>query len=58
MRPDPATKELTLVGLHPGVAVADVRQATGWDLRVADDVEETAAPTVIELEVLRNLQAA
>lgn len=58
LRPDPATKELTLVGVHPGVAVADVRQATGWDLRVADDVEETAAPTAIELEVLRRLQAA
>jgi glutaconate CoA-transferase subunit B len=58
LRPDPTTKELTLVGLHPGVAAADVRQATGWDLRVADDVEETPAPTATELEVLRRLQAA
>jgi glutaconate CoA-transferase, subunit B len=58
MRPDPETKELTLAGLHPGVTVADVRKATGWELRVADDVEQTAAPTTTELEVLRKLQAA
>lgn len=33
LEPDPITRELTLVGVHPGVEVADVRAATGWDLR-------------------------
>ena len=35
---EPRDGELTLVATHPGVAVEDVTAATGWDLRVADDV--------------------
>ena len=56
LRPDPATCELTLDAVHPGVAVDDVRAATGWDLRVADDLQVTPPPTATELEVLRDLQ--
>src|SRR6478735_1463617 len=37
--------ELTLVSIHPGVNVEDVRAATGWELRVAYDVGETEAPS-------------
>ena len=42
---EPRDGELTLVATHPGVAVEDVTAATGWDLRVADDVRETVPPT-------------
>lgn len=56
LRPDPDTCELTLSAVHPGVDVADVRAATGWDLRVADDLETTDPPTDDELAVLRELQ--
>lgn len=56
LRPDPDTCELTLRAVHSGVDVADVRAATGWDLRVADDLETTDPPTDEELAVLRELQ--
>ena len=58
LTPDPATGELTLTQRHPGVDVADVRAATGWDLAVADDVALGQPPTTGELEVLRDLEAA
>jgi glutaconate CoA-transferase subunit B len=58
LRPDPASKELVLVSVHPGVTVDQVRDATGWELRVADDVDETAPPTAEELTVMRELKAA
>jgi glutaconate CoA-transferase subunit B len=48
--------ELTLVTVHPGVAVEDVRAATGWDLRVDDDLSVTDPPTDEELVALRALK--
>lgn len=57
LRPDAVTKELTLVSVHPGVDVADVREATGWDLQIADRLTTTAPPSAAELEVLRKLTA-
>lgn len=58
LRPDPVSKELTLTSVHPGVTVDEVREATGWELLVAADVVETAAPTADELRVMRELRAA
>ena len=55
LEPDPDTRELTLTRVHPGVEVADVLAATGWDLRVAPSVGTTAPPTERELTVLRGL---
>ncbi len=55
MRPDPETKDLTLTALHPGATLEGAREATGWDLRVAEDLGETAAPTDEELAALRGL---
>ena len=53
---EPRDGELTLTHVHPGVRADDVRSATGWELRVADDVDETQAPTTHELEALRALR--
>jgi glutaconate CoA-transferase subunit B len=58
LEPDAASRELTLVSLHPGVTVDDVRDATSWDLAVADEVAATPEPTEDELTLLRELQAA
>lgn len=58
LRPDPATRELTLTEVHPGVPVEEVRAATGWALAVAPDVRTSAPPTSEELAVLRRLEAA
>ncbi|GAA2107418.1 CoA-transferase subunit beta [Streptomyces synnematoformans] len=58
LRPDPATAELVLAELHPGVSAEQARAATGWRLRTADAVGTTAAPTAAELRTLRALKAA
>jgi glutaconate CoA-transferase, subunit B len=55
LRPDPATCELVMTSLHPGVSVEDVRDATGWPLVISDDLAETEAPTEKELTALRDL---
>src|SRR3954470_24080839 len=46
---EPRDGELTLTCLHPGVKIDDARAATGWELRVADEVGQTAPPTDDEL---------
>jgi glutaconate CoA-transferase subunit B len=56
LRADSESRELTLTQVHPGVSVDQAREATGWDLRVADDVSETKPPSEEELRVLRELQ--
>ena len=56
LEPDPATRELTLTHLHPGVEADDVRAATGWELRVAAEPAVTQPPTDAELAALRRLK--
>jgi glutaconate CoA-transferase subunit B len=55
LEPDPQTKELVLTQLHEGVEVEQAREATGWELRVADEVVITGPPTSEELDALREL---
>jgi len=57
LEPDPDTCELTLTHLHPGVDVDQVRDHTGWPLRIADPVRTTPAPTTEELRTLRAMVA-
>ena len=57
LRPDLETRELTLVALHPGATVEQAKEATGWQLRVAADLDTTEPPTEDELGVLRDLHA-
>jgi glutaconate CoA-transferase subunit B len=57
MRPDPRTRELTVVSLHPGVTREQVAEKTGWPIQFADALEETPPPTPHELSTLRDLQA-
>jgi glutaconate CoA-transferase subunit B len=51
---DPDTGEMVLLAVHPGVTVQDARAATGWDLRVADDLQVTPDPTDTELRLIRD----
>jgi glutaconate CoA-transferase subunit B len=55
---EPRDGELTLTKTHPGVEPDEARAATGWELRVADDLAQTEAPTAAELEALRGLRTA
>ncbi len=54
LTPDPVTKEFILTRLHPYSTVSEVRNNTGWDLKVSDQLEESLPPTDEELNVLRN----
>ena len=56
MEPDPETRELTVTRMHPGVTRDHVQAATGWPIRFASEVRETAAPSEDELAVLRHLR--
>ena len=51
------TREFEVVSLHPGITREQVRSATGWDVRFGETVVETQAPTMNELETLRDLNA-
>ena len=52
---DPESRRLRLASVHPGVAVSDVQEKTGFELIVPDAVPETAPPTEAELAALRRL---
>ena len=53
---EPREGELTLTAVHPGASADEARAATGWELRVANDLGDTLPPTVAELAALRALQ--
>src|SRR3989440_11238609 len=54
---EPRDGELTLVATHPGVTTDEARAATGWDLRVSAELQETEPPRPEEIDALRVLQA-
>lgn len=53
LRNDPTTCEFVLTAVHPGIDVADVKKATGWDLRVSSELTVTSPPSDNELAALR-----
>lgn len=57
MKPDAETRELVVVSLHPGVTREDVIEATGWEIRFADQLGTTPEPDDNELSILRELKA-
>jgi glutaconate CoA-transferase subunit B len=58
LEPDPATRELVMTELYPDVDADDAREATGWDLKVANEPRAVEPPTNEELEALRALEPA
>ena len=55
--PDPQSKEMTVVSIHPGVSREQIDGNTGWKIRYADRIGETPAPTAAELAALREIHA-
>jgi glutaconate CoA-transferase subunit B len=55
LEPRGEERELTLTSVHPGVDADQARDATGWDLRVADELSVSLPPTEAELTALRAL---
>ena len=58
LEPSPGTGELRLTELYPDVTADDAREATGWELEVADDLKTVSPPSAEELEALRTLVPA
>jgi glutaconate CoA-transferase subunit B len=55
LEPDPATRELTVASIHPGVERAAIEAATGWPIRYFSRVRTTDPPSAGELSTLREL---
>ena len=51
--PTLATGEMTLVTLHPGMTLDDVRANMGWEPKVSPELGETPEPTPLELGLIR-----
>ena len=50
-----ADHSMRLRSVHPGISVADVQSATGFELVIDGDVRETSQPTAEEIEVIELL---
>ncbi len=50
---DPESKRMRLESVHPGVAVDTVKQKTGFDLLIPDEIEETPPPTPEQVALIR-----
>ena len=51
---DEKTKRMRLTSIHPGVDFDTVKESTGFELIIPENVQETNPPTVKEINVLRN----
>ena len=47
-----------MTALYPDVTPEEAREATGWKLRLADELRPVQPPSVEELEALRALKPA
>jgi len=52
---EPESGRLRLKSVHPGVTVEEVVAATGFELLIPEDVQETRLPTRDELELIRTV---
>ncbi len=50
---EPESKRMMLLSVHPGVTVEQVIENTGFELLIPENVPVTAAPTEMELAILR-----
>jgi len=46
--------EMVLTSIHPGCTIEQVRENTGWDVAIAEDLKMTEPPTSEELNVIRD----
>lgn len=49
------TQRMRIRSTHPGVTIDDITAATGFDLIITDEVEETRMPTPEELRLIREV---
>ncbi|MBD2750147.1 CoA-transferase subunit beta [Microvirga sp. BT688] len=56
-KPDPETKEFTVISMHRGVTRDRIQDTCGWKVRFSERLEETPPPSELEITTLRELQA-
>ena len=47
--------EMMLTSIHPGCTIEQVRENTGWEVAIAQDLKITEAPTAEELRTIREM---
>ena len=47
--------ELVLTTIHPGCTIEQVRENTGWQVAIAENLRVTEPPTTEELSVIRDM---
>ena len=52
---DPQSKKMSLQALHTGATVDEVRERTGFEMMIPDEIPFTEEPTEEELRILREL---
>ena len=52
---DKKTRRMQVESLHPGATVEAVKERTGFELIIPDDLPFTEPPTAQELKILREL---
>jgi glutaconate CoA-transferase subunit B len=57
LQPDPETREFVLTEIYPGSSVHEVKDRTGWELRISDNLKQLMLPSATELTALRLLLA-
>ncbi len=57
LRPDPVSKEFYLDAYFPFTSVEEVRESTGWELKVSPEVKTVPEPSEKELACLREVDA-
>lgn len=56
LQPHPDSKEFELTAIHPNVTINEVKENTGWNLKISNDLKVTEAPSDAYLKILRELQ--
>lgn len=55
---DKVTKEMYLAQIHPGVKVEAIKKIVPWELKIAEDLSQTEAPTEEEIKFIRHFSPA
>jgi acyl CoA:acetate/3-ketoacid CoA transferase beta subunit len=50
---DDSTKRMNVGSIHPGINIEEIKNSTGFDLMIPEDLKETKPPTVKEIKALR-----
>ena len=55
---DKESKQMTLISLHPGVTIEQVRENSGFEILIPKGISMTSPPSQKELQILQNIDPA